>query len=221
MRLDIKHHLDPATLMAYSAGTLGEALSAVASAHIEMCPQCRKEMRGLDMVGAMMLEALRVNADAAMMRPASIASAGMVVALPLRDQARAAPTDMDTPANFARRIGVDLASVAWRRLGPGVWHHRIKLSPGVQGDLRLLKIAPGKRMPMHGHGGTELTLVLDGAYHDESGCYRGGDVQDIDGDEEHLPIADEKLGCICVVASERPARYKNIVNRLLQPLTGI
>ena len=87
MRLDIKHHLDPATLMAYSAGTLGEALSAVASAHIEMCPQCRKEMRGLDMVGAMMLEALRVNADAAMMRPASIASAGMVVALPLRDQA--------------------------------------------------------------------------------------------------------------------------------------
>ena len=104
MRLDIKHHLDPSTLMAYSAGTLGEALSAVASAHIEMCPLCRKEMRGLDMVGALMLEAMAVEADAGMTPPASMPAAGTVVALPRRARAAiAAPAATDPPSNFARR----------------------------------------------------------------------------------------------------------------------
>ena len=226
MRLDIKHHLDPATLMAYSAGTLGEALSAVASAHIEMCPQCREEMRDLDMVGAMLLEASAPQgdprADFRTARPVAMPPAGTVVALPHRHKPAAAPPiESVAPAAFAKRVGIDLDNVPWRRLGPGVWHYRIKLSTGAQGDLRLLKIAAGKRMPMHGHGGTELTLVLDGAYRDENGCYLGGDVQDIDGEVEHVPVADETLGCICIIASERPAHYKNIVNRLLQPLTGI
>jgi putative transcriptional regulator len=89
------------------------------------------------------------------------------------------------------------------------------------GDLRLLKIKPGRRMPDHGHRGSELTLILDGAYTDKTGTYRAGDVADLGDDLEHRPVADAMHGCICVVASEQPARYKTMLQKLIQPLTGM
>lgn len=220
MTVDIKHHLDPATLMAFSAGTLGEALSAVAAAHIEICPTCQRELRDLDMMGAGLLEAMPVKA--AGVSPGAPALPGEVVAMAQRRQVRTVPQARKlVPVNVARRLGVDLQNVEWRRLGPGVWHHRLPLSAGSVGDLRLLKIAGGRRMPEHGHGGSELTLVLEGAYSDENGRYLPGDLQDIDADFEHVPVADPVLGCICIVASEKPARFKGLISRLLQPLTGM
>lgn len=215
----IDHHLDPATLLAFSAGTLGEALSSVASAHLEMCPHCRSELADLDLLGSLMLDGLDGAPLAKQPRlPAEIIPFGG------RDARHAeAGTSVagDAPTAFAGRIGVDLSNLPWRWIAPGIWHHRVQLSSGAEGDLRLLKISAGMRMPEHGHGGTELTLVLDGAYRDEFGCYRRGDIQDIDVEVEHRPVADPDTGCICVIASERPARYKSLFNRLLQPLTGI
>ena len=41
-------------------------------------------------------------------------------------------------------------------------------------------IAAGRKLPTHGHGASELTLVPDGAFTDEIGEYRQGDIQDID-----------------------------------------
>ena len=125
------------------------------------------------------------------------------------------------PGPIARKYGLSMDTIPWRRLAPGVWHHRLALSPGVTGDLRLLKIAAGRRMPEHGHGGTELTLVLDGSFDDETGTYRRGDIQDVDGDLEHRPVASAQTGCICLVAAEQPARFKGIFSRLIQPWTGM
>ena len=58
------------------------------------------------------------------------------------------------------------------------------------GKLRLLKVAPGHGIPEHGHGGAELTLVLRGSFHDETGRYARGDVADLDETVEHQPVAD-------------------------------
>ena len=215
----IDHHLDPATLMAFSAGTLGEALSAVASAHLEMCEHCRTELVDLDMLGSVLLEGLKGDAVGA--RPRLPADVVPISGRERRNNAASTLLSDGRPESFARKMGVDLAHVPWRWVAPGVWHHRLKLSPGSQGDLRFLKIAAGIRMPDHGHGGSELTLVIDGAYRDERGEYFAGDIQDVDDEIEHRPVADPKTGCICIIASERPARYKSFVNRLLQPLTGI
>lgn len=224
MTRKIDHHLDAATLMAFSTGGLGEALSAVASAHLEMCEQCREELADLDLIGGALLDAMPAHSDTNARGSALPAMPGDVVPLASRDgrtRAKVQALDGIEPRLFAARIGVDLANVPWRRLGPGVWHHKIKLSPGVKGDLRLLKIAAGKRMPEHGHGGSELTLVLEGAYRDQSGEYRCGDIQDVDADDEHQPIADPQVGCVCIIASEQRVRYKGFVNRLMQPLIGI
>lgn len=218
MKANINHHLDPATLMAFSAGSLGEALSAVVSAHLEMCPQCRAELEDMDMMGAMLLETMPVASSTAGVK---IPAVDNVFHISDRQPPGSAVGKGPSPMGFAARTGVDFANVPWRRLAPGIWHHQLKLSPGMKGDLRLLKISAGKRMPEHGHGGTELTLVLEGAYSDENGRYACGDVQDIDGEHEHRPIADVHTGCVCIIASEHPARYKSFLNRLIQPITGI
>jgi putative transcriptional regulator len=101
-----------------------------------------------------------------------------------------------------------------------MWHHRLALSPGVRGDLRLVKLVAGRRLPAHGHGGSELTLVLDGAFADETGEYFRGDIQDIDDQTEHRPAADRKLGCICLIANDRGLRFKGLLGLLSRLLRG-
>ena len=123
------------------------------------------------------------------------------------------------PAPIAATYGLSLDSIPWKRLGPGVWHHRLALRQEGDGDLRLLRIAPGRKMPDHGHGGAELTLVIEGSYSDVTGKYRRGDIQDVDEGIEHQPIVDKDGECVCLIASEHPARFKSLVGRLTQPWT--
>lgn len=213
----ILHHPDDATLMSYSAGSLGEALSAVVATHIAMCPHCSAEVRRMDRVGAAIFDAL---APAALSKSeprssaASRASAGSASAA--SDDGRQG----DVPLPLRRLVGPELDRVPWRRIGFGVWHYPLPLSDGAKGDLRLLKVSPGQAMPEHGHGGAELTLLLRGSYRDEVGTFRRGDVADLDDEIEHRPVADVDEGCICLIASEEKARFRGLVARLFQPLTG-
>ena len=121
----------------------------------------------------------------------------------------------------ADRVGASLDLVPWRMIGPGLWHYPIPLSKGASGDLRLFKVAPGKKLPDHGHRGEELTLLLRGSYHDELGTFEEGDIADLDDEVEHQPVADEISGCICLIASERKARFKGLIARLMQPFIGV
>ncbi len=51
------HHLDDSTLLAYAAGTLDEAFSVVAAAHVAVCPSCRGAVRAAEALGGELLEA--------------------------------------------------------------------------------------------------------------------------------------------------------------------
>ena len=216
MTTTIQHHLDDATLMSYSAGSLPEALSAVVAAHLGMCTRCAAAVQQMDDIGAALF---------AKLAPASLNQSAPVMELRRQEADPAvaieqprAGVNAEVPPALARLVAGTLDTIPWRRLGLGVWHHRL---PCSDGDLRLLKVAAGRRMPEHGHGGCELTLMLRGAYADETGVYRPGDVADLDANIEHMPIADAQMGCICLIASEKPAKFKNLIPRLVQPLTGM
>ena len=84
----------------------------------------------------------------------------------------------------------------------------------------LLSIAPGKSMPVHSHQGSELTLVLKGAYDDELGHFAAGDVADLDSDVEHQPVVSRGETCICLAALDAPLRFPGRIARMLQPLFG-
>jgi putative transcriptional regulator len=115
----------------------------------------------------------------------------------------------------------DLAKLKWQKTGPGVAMFKLPQAEDDTGFLGLLRIDPGRKMPDHGHGGTELTLILNGAYHDEIGHFGRGDVADLDESISHTPIAAEGEPCICLVANDAPTRFRSWPARLVQRFIGI
>ncbi len=219
--MKISHHLDEATILAYAAGTLGEALSVVAAAHIAWCSDCRKAVRHAEAMGAALFdggEGLSLPEDAleSVMARLPARAAGAVPAAPAPAGA------IGLPRPIASRLGGQaLSDIRWRRVAPGVAFHDLPLSGGAQGQLRLMRIAPGKAMPEHGHGGEELTLVLRGSYSDHLGRFGIGDVADLDESVEHRPVVNPEGDCICLVATEAPTRFTSLFARLMQPLVRI
>ena len=86
---------------------------------------------------------------------------------------------------------------------------------------RLLKIPAGKPVPAHSHGGTELTLVLGGAFTDKTGYYGRGDFQEADDTLEHQPYAVAGEDCICLAVTDAPLKFSGFAARLAQPFIGI
>ena len=86
------------------------------------------------------------------------------------------------PAPLLDYIGGGLADVKWRSLGMGVRQAILPTSKGA--TARLLYIPAGQAVPDHGHRGTELTLVLQGAFRDATDRFGPGDVE----------IADRRVG---------------------------
>ncbi len=218
--MKINHHPDDATLLSFAAGSLPEALSAVVATHIAMCPICRQQVREMEFLGGVILDGLEASPVASVRRE------GMGALL--RDAGGFEPgryagleTQSDLPGPLGRLVGCDLADIPWKRLGFGVWHYPLALSGESGGDLRLLKVGPGRVMPEHGHSGSELTLLLDGSYRDEIGEFGVGDVADLDDEVEHSPVSHPETGCICLIASEGRARFKGVLARMVQPLTGL
>lgn len=218
MKTNITHHLDPATILAYAAGTLGEALSVAAASHVAWCSECREAVRKAEAVGGEMLAELA---------PAAVSEDCRSKTMGLLDRATvhrfpAQRAAGEVPAPLARLLGGrSLADLEWKTKAPGVAFHDLPVSNPKSGKLMLMRIAPGKAMPEHSHGGEEITLILSGAYRDALGRFGRGDVADLDADVEHKPVVEEGEACICLVAIEQPTRFKSWPARLLQPFIGI
>ncbi len=215
------HHLDDATLLSYSAGALPAALAVVASAHLERCATCREHLLDADQIGGMLLQQQRVEA------PDDDARAAMLALL----DHEPALAPMALPADFVEAhdpdrlpsalhpwFGKSMHALRWRRVAPGV--QRILASSIAGGDLMLLRIAPGSKLPLHSHSGNELTMILDGAYDDMLGHFGPGDVADLDGETLHQPVTSPGVPCICVAATDGPLKFSGWVARTLQPLFG-
>lgn len=211
--MTITHHPEGSTLMSFAAGSLGEALGAVVASHLDLCAACRRAVRQMEQLGGVLME--RLADDRARMIDVPAPSVGKQLAL---QEAR--PAVPGLPRALSRLVDRPLDQLDWRGLAPGIRQFRLPLSAGTEGTLRLLRVEPGRALPEHGHSGTELTLVLAGAYRDELGRFARGDVADVDAETEHRPVVEMDGVCICLVASERPLRLKGLA-RLLQPFAGI
>ncbi len=75
-------------------------------------------------------------------------------------------------------------------------------------------------MPVHGHRGMELTLVLSGSFSDDHGTFARGDIEEADESIEHQPVANEGEDCICLAVTDAPLRFHGIA-ALLQPFLRI
>ena len=212
------HHLDDSTLLAYAAGTLDEAFSVVAASHVAVCPVCRGAVRAAEALGGELLDSVggaSVSDDCRSRTFAALEQAGLY-RLPVPAPRPAFPRAL---AQFLPVASLD--DLAWKKKAPGVAVFDVKLPASARGQLRLLRIGAGRAMPEHGHGGEEITMVLKGAYVDHMGRFAAGDVADLDEDIEHRPVVEQDGDCICLVATERPTRFKSIAARIIQPFVGI
>jgi len=214
------HHLHESTLMSYAAGALPAPLSIVAGAHLEQCPHCRQRLREAEAIGSVLLEQTQPSTgdlrreqlrDAMLMRLATDVPAAAVSSRTVsRERPEADPDHL--PASLHPYFGASLSGLRWRWMAPGVHCIRAEQMP----SLIMLKIAPGKCLPMHSHGRSELTQILRGSYNDALGLFATGDVADLDGDVEHQPVTAPGVPCICVSALDAPLVFSGWLARKVQ-----
>lgn len=211
----IRHHLSEGLLTAYAAGNLSEAFALVVATHVTMCDECRAKLGALEALGGAVMEADSVPMDEGSLE----AVLARLDAAPAGRPAAAAPRRGVLPAPLADYVGGDLEAVRWKPLGMGV---RQAILPTARGaSARLLYIPGGQAVPDHGHRGTELTLVLQGAFRDEVDRFGPGDLEIATDELEHTPVAEAGAPCICLAATDAPLRFRGLMPRLLQPLFRI
>lgn len=215
---DIKHHLTDELLMAYSAGTLPEAFNLVVATHISMCDDCRAALAELDAVGG---EIIAANQPVELSADSLAATMALIESNPIQIEKSAIvdrPAD-DLPRPLQDYAGQGFNDIRWRPIGGGV--SQMILSTSKNATVRLLKIPAGSAVPDHGHNGTELTLVLRGAFSDEVDHFGMGDIEVANEDLTHTPVADEGEDCICLAATDAPLAFKGMVPRIVQKFINI
>ncbi|MBR0672447.1 ChrR family anti-sigma-E factor [Neoroseomonas soli] len=203
-----RRHPSEATLLAYVAGTLPVPHSIVIRTHLAVCGECRETIRLATALGGALLE----HAP-----PAAMAGDALERTLAHLGEPERSPAPARIPTTVQ-----DFATGRWWCLGPG-----IRLMPLIRRDrddarLDLIRVAPGVALPGHGHTGSEITCVLQGAFGDETGEYHAGDVAEGDEDLDHQPVAlDTGRECICLIATTGRLRGHSWLARLVQPMFGI
>lgn len=213
---DIKHHLNDALLLSYSAGNMPEAFSLVVATHISMCDECRARLEAMNSIGGAVLED---SVDNNM-------SVDLNATLALIDAGPKEPIQMTPkrvkgifPSVLQEYVDGDLDAVKWRSVGMGVRQSILKTSKDA--SVRLLHIPAGCAVPDHGHRGTELTLVLQGAFEDEEDFFGRGDIEIANEEMEHTPVAAPGVDCICLAATDAPLKFNGLIQRIAQPFLRI
>ncbi|MRU15215.1 transcriptional regulator [Roseovarius sp. A21] len=215
MKDQINHHLTDALLMAYSAGNLPEAFNLTVAAHVSMCDECRARLGAFDSLGGVLVE----ETEAVEMSSGSLNAVMERLKEPVEGPKMQNKNKGILPSPLQDYIGGDLDSVRWRSVGMGV--KQAILPTSRDATARLLFIPAGAAVPDHGHRGTELTLVLKGAFADEVDHFGPGDIEVANEDLNHTPVADIGEDCICLAATDAPLKFKGLIPRLAQPFLRI
>lgn len=203
----IAHHPNESTMTAFAAGALDEGRSLVVATHVAMCPVCRRFLSALAHAGGQLLERV---APVALSEDAKTKALSRLDAIDA--EARPAPA-RDALSRYT--VG------PWRWVGPGI-HRRIVDIPSGDGTrVFFLKAAPGMTMPGHRHVGTELTLVLSGAFVHQGGRFAAGDFDDADDSDDHDPVIDPGEECVCLVAMQGHLRLNSLLGRLVEPFVRL
>lgn len=207
----IKHHLNDAVLMAYSAGTLPEAFNLIVASHLSLCDDCRARAGSFDALGG---EILDQQAEASVAADSFEATMALIESGAPDTIKVSSPENAVLPGPLRDYVGGGLDAIRWKPVGMGV--KQAILPTSKDATARLLFIPAGAAMPDHGHHGTEMTLVLKGAFQDDDGYFARGDVEIADSDLHHTPVADIHEDCICLAVTDAPLRFDRLLPRIAQ-----
>ena len=87
--------------------------------------------------------------------------------------------------------------------------------------MHLLRVAAGKRLPVHGHQGGELSQVLFGAYTDCNEQFGVGDFVKAGDRDHHQPVVTMEGECLCLISVEGHVAFDGPLARMLGSLLGM
>ncbi|WP_116367980.1 ChrR family anti-sigma-E factor [Parahaliea mediterranea] len=207
------YHPDIDFLTAHAAGSLPLAQGACVAAHLNYCHECRRTVSALQDVGAALFEQVAPQ-------PVSEQVLDRVLArldeAPPLHFANHHPAGEKTPAILQRLMSGDFADLVWKKVTRTLSISYLKTGdPGH--EFALYHIRAGGRIPLHGHRGDEITLVLQGGFSDADGDYHAGDFLFRRAGEEHAPTALQSEDCICLGVLDAPLRFRGWAYRWMNP----
>lgn len=214
----VKHHLPDEVLMAYAAGALPEAFNVVVATHVSLSDDSRVRLEAYDAVGGALLDTI----GSVEMSEGSLEATLALISGQPQDAVLTKPQVRKPgvfPGPLQDYVGGDLDDVKWRSVGMGVKQSILRTTK--EATVRLLYIPRGVAMPDHSHAGTEMTLVLKGAFEDEVDHFVRGDVEIADQNLHHTPVAVGDEHCICLSASDARLKFNGLLPRLAQPFLQI
>jgi putative transcriptional regulator len=215
------HHPAEEFLLQYASGQATEPFALLVATHLSQCPDCRAIVAQAEAIGGALLDALPVEAPVEGVDRATIdRGVAAVLERASRHQALTPPRPISRMPSPLRPYLRDFDSVAWRSLGPGI-QHSVIAKDRYGAVARLLRIAPGRGVFSHGHGGNEMTLVLQGSYSAGDVRYEAGDVECADETVTHQPVAGPGVACICLAVTDAPLQFRNLLGRIMQPFIRI
>ena len=209
-----RHTAPEELLLDYAAGALAQGPALAVALHVALDPAARRAVGQLDALGGALMEGDAGAAvdDGALER--TLARLDGIAVEPRPAPPAPRPGFEWAPPPLARLIGAD---ARWRNVLGGFEEIRLRL-PGDSHRVSLLRLRPGRGLPMHRHVGTEYTAVLQGGYTDSTGSYGVGDFAVGPGPEQHEPIADPGPPCIALIVVEKPIVLTGPLGRWLNPL---
>jgi putative transcriptional regulator len=199
-------------LIAHAAGKLPEPVGLAVATHLALNPAARARYRRYEAVGGALLDQLEpaeLAPDAWERLEAQLDDAALEL------DCRAVAADLRLPQPLRDYVAGPLESLRWRNYGAAAEIELPIKAPGYR--TTLIRVRAGRQVPQHTHEGSELTVVLDGAFHDETGHYGRGDLVIADSSLDHRPMADECRDCLCLAVTDAPLRLTGRFGRFLNP----
>lgn len=212
------YHLPEELLLEYATGAASQPASLVAACHMTMCVPCAERLRDMEAIGGAMLASSGGEAlpprwlEAALSRLESIPPDAPTP--PPAQPANCPPL----PRPLLRMIE-EAGGLRWAFLAPGI--HAFALQTGSASRVaRLVRLKPGLEIPLHGHSGTEYTLVFSGALEDEGGRFSRGDICVRVEAEKHRQRVPGREPCIALIVNEGPFLPLTWKGRLMKLIAG-
>jgi putative transcriptional regulator len=208
-----RHPAPEELLLDYATGNLSEGPALAVALQVALDPASRRTVDALTAMGGALLE----NEDASGFDAAALdkvmAELGSTPVEHKPTPVQSRPGFEWAPAPLLRYLG---PNAAWKKKFGGFE----EITIGLHGDshrVSLLRLDPGKGLPVHRHVGNEYTIVLQGGYTDNTGNYGVGDFAVGPGPQQHEPIADPGPPCIALIVVEKPIVLTGVWGRLLNP----
>ncbi|MEM5472649.1 ChrR family anti-sigma-E factor [Hoeflea sp. AS60] len=213
----VREHIDTidSLLARYVAGTLPAPARVLVEAHLELKAENRIKVANLEAMAGLELMATD---------PVALENRDAMLAAVLASKSPEAIAPVSTGENriFPKAlydfVGFDAGDVPWRTRMPGFKEYDLGDIEGCH--VNLFWIKPGRTVPAHTHEGSELSLVLDGAFSDARGHYGRGDISVADDSVDHRPSADKGRPCIGLAVMDAPLKLTGSFRQLIGDIIG-